>query len=437
VRVRLTRLAAPALFALGASLLLAWDGMLTVSFTDYEREAEPSFAALRLGHVGDFLAHLPAYGGSLILRAPFALLPNLWHGGSLSLYRSVAVPCLLAAVVLGLLLWARLSLEGRGTRAGWLALALCVANPITLRALEIGHPEDLLGACLCVGAVIAALDSRSSLAGVLLGLAVANKPWAVLAALPVLLAAPGGRVKAAAIAAGVAAVIVAPMVLAGSQGVGTARYVATNSGPGFTPWEAWWFLGSHGQIVRGVYGIMPGYRTPPGWLGSIGHLLVVLSALPLSALWWLRRRADRARLLAGRAEAVLSHRGDALLLLALVMQARCLLDPWNLDYYALPLLLALTTWEGLARRRMPLAALAVTLAGWTSFDVLRHGISPDAQALFFLLWNIPLFALLAWRLYAPASFARRWQPLARGLQARLPTVARALQARGAEAAPAA
>jgi uncharacterized membrane protein len=67
-------------------------------------------------------------------------------------------------------------------------VALVAGNPLMLQALSIGHPEELLGAALCVGAVLAALHKRPWLAAVLLGLAVGNKAWAVLAIGPVLLA---------------------------------------------------------------------------------------------------------------------------------------------------------------------------------------------------------------------------------------------------------
>jgi len=66
---------------------------------------------------------------------------------------------------------------------------LAVINPVTFRALHWGHPEELLTAALCVGAVLAALRNRQIVAAVLLGLALASKQWAVLAVLPVLLAA--------------------------------------------------------------------------------------------------------------------------------------------------------------------------------------------------------------------------------------------------------
>ena len=102
-------------------------------------------------------------------------------GGDVAVFRAVGMPCLLAGVALGAVLAASLLARraGRGTVAT--VVCLCAVNPITLRALDIGHPEELLGAALCAGAVLAALRGRSTLAGVLLGLALTNKAWALLA----------------------------------------------------------------------------------------------------------------------------------------------------------------------------------------------------------------------------------------------------------------
>jgi hypothetical protein len=63
---------------------------VTRAFTDYEVEAEPSLQALRAGDPGAFLDLLPASGGSLVVRSPFALLPGIWGGGDLALFRSMA-----------------------------------------------------------------------------------------------------------------------------------------------------------------------------------------------------------------------------------------------------------------------------------------------------------------------------------------------------------
>jgi hypothetical protein len=118
-------------------------GLKTPAFTDYETEIEPAAQALRAGHINDFLALLPAYGGSLVLRSPFVFLPDLWGGGYLALFRSLALPCLAAGAGLGVYLWAQATRLGRGRMAAWTALCLCAINPLTLRALETGHPEDV------------------------------------------------------------------------------------------------------------------------------------------------------------------------------------------------------------------------------------------------------------------------------------------------------
>src|SRR5688500_18448929 len=100
-------IAAAALGAAGACVALVLVGMRTMAFTDYETEAEPALQALRDGNLAEFLQLAPAYGGSLVLRAPFALLPNLWDGGDLALFRSVAVPCLAVAAFAAVVLWDR------------------------------------------------------------------------------------------------------------------------------------------------------------------------------------------------------------------------------------------------------------------------------------------------------------------------------------------
>jgi hypothetical protein len=376
---------------------IAWLGLYGAGWNDYEVEVRPAFEALSQGHLGEFLRLAPLYGGSLIERAPFALLPGLWHGGALSLYRMVALPCLIASAVLGVWLIARMRAAGRPLAARALVLAICVANPITLAALEAGHPEELLGGCLCVAAMLLASGSgrergRALGAGLLLGLAVANKQWAVLAAAPILLALPPGRrLAAAAVALASAAAVEAPLLL-GSSGhfASTAGAVASPGSAIFQPWQAWWFLGHHGAMVHGAFGTpKPGYRIGPGWVGTISHpAILALGALLALGLW---TRTRRARLPAGQ----------ALLALAVTLLARCLLDTWDTVYYLLPALLALLAWEADgSRERLPVLALALSALGWTSFKWAPGHISPDGQSALFLAWSLPLIAWLALRLLA-------------------------------------
>lgn len=268
------------------------------------------------------------------------------------------------------------------------ALGVCVANPLTLRALELGHPEDLLGGALCVAAVLLAARERPLWAGLVLGLAIANKEWALLAVGPVLIALPSRRMLCMLSAGAVAAIVLAPLALVGSSGfIASTRGTAAPPSTIFQPWQAFWFLGHHGTVVRGLFGeIKPGYRTAPAWVGIISHPLIVAVSLPLTALAWRRGR----------------RQSDALLLLALLLLLRCVLDTWDTVYYPIPFVLALLAWESLGDQRRPaVLALSSTVLAWISFQWLPKHVAPDAQAAFFLTWSLPLGAGLALRLYAP------------------------------------
>jgi hypothetical protein len=383
MRARLRDLWLPAVVAgaCGAGLMAL--GMLSPAFTDYELEAEPSLQALREGDVDGFLALAPVYGGSLVLRAPFALLPNLWGGGDLALFRSVAVPCLLAVAILAVFLWRRGNRLGQSTATCWIALLLVAGNPIMLRGLEIGHPEELLGGVLCVAAALAAGARRPLLAGVLLGLAIANKPWAVIAAIPLLAILPDRRPRMLAVAGATGLVVVLPLLLGGNVVEATSA-VAGDGGRIFQPWQIWWFLGEHGETVTGIYGSYPDHRNIPVWLAGHERQLVLLAVLTASLLLLPRVR----------------RRGwpDGLLLLAFALQLRCLVDTWNVSYYAVPFVIALVTWELHAFRRPPVLSLAVTLCAWFTLVWLPPYASPDLQALAYLAWSVPLTALLTARL---------------------------------------
>ena len=192
--IRENALAASA--AAASLLVIAWLGVHGWSWPDWQSEARPAVGALLAGHLSQFLRIAPVYGGSLILRAPFVMLTKLWGGGELSIYGASAAPCLMALGALGVWLTARMRSLGRSRGARALALMLCVANPLTLPALQIGHPEELLGAVLCIAAVLCAMHDRPTWAAVLLGLAIANKEWAVLAVGPVLLGLDRARLRA-------------------------------------------------------------------------------------------------------------------------------------------------------------------------------------------------------------------------------------------------
>jgi Glycosyltransferase family 87 len=370
---------------------MAWLGLYGFAWNDYDTEVRPSVEALVHGHLLAFLRLAPAYGGSLILRAPFALMPGLWGGGELAVYRAVALPCLIAGGAVGVYLVAQM--RSRGAPRLWriVVMGVCVANPITLHALEVGHPEDVLGAALCVASVLLAERDRPLLAGLALGAAIANKEWALLAIGPVMLALSSRRVLCLLACGSLAAVVLAPLSLVGSGGfIANARGAAAPPSTIFQPWQVWWFLGHHGHVVKGLFGgIKPGYRVAPSWIGGLSHPLIIALGLPLTALLWRRKRGS----------------GQALALLTLLMLLRCMLDSWDTTYYTLPFVLALLAWEVLAFEHPPVLALLASVSTWFIFQWLPLHVSADAQSALFLAFSLPaLGAITAW-LYTPNTYA--------------------------------
>ena len=190
-----------------AALAAALMALITGMGTDYPADAGPAISALARGDIHGFTSAQVQMGPlSILLRAPLAALagPDLiWA------YRLGALARMLALVGLGVLVARR-----AGAGVGLLAGALLVANPVTLDALHLGHPEELLGAALCVAAVLLAAE-RPLWAAAALGAALATKQWALIAIAPVLIAAPReARVRLAATAAGIAAAVIVPVALA-------------------------------------------------------------------------------------------------------------------------------------------------------------------------------------------------------------------------------
>jgi hypothetical protein len=183
----------------------------------------------------------------------------------------------------------------------------------------------------------------------------------------------------------------APLSLVGSGGfIANARGAAAPPSTIFQPWQVWWFLGHHGQVVKGLFGgIKPGYRVAPSWIGSVSHPLIIALGLPLTAILWRRERRP----------------GQALALLTLLMLLRCMLDSWDTTYYTLPFVFALLAWEVLSFERPPVLAFLASVSVWVIFQWLPLHVSADAQSVFFLAFSLPaLGAITAW-LYKPNIYA--------------------------------
>jgi len=380
-------LLATSLFAVAALTLRVSTGM--EPGLDYFSDASPAIDALARGDWNGFVANQPLMGSfSLFIRAPFVI--PVFDGSLSTVYFAGALPCLLATVVLGLALARQLADRGQSTAVQGLAAGLAVVNPLTFKALHWGHPEELLAAALCVGAVLAALRDRPLLAGLLLGLALATKQWALLAVLPALLAVPRQRLGLLGVAGATAAVLTLPLLLANfgqfsEVAVGAAGQA--NGSASTTPWNVWWLLADKVTLPGGVERWMV-----PQWVAQVSHPLIVAVALPLSALLW-RRRERRA--------------DDALLLLTLLLLLRCMLDNWDNDYYHVPFFLSLLAWETMRRPGVPWLTLAVAVLLGVSFWPEQTRIFADSvdQApllfAFYMAWTLPLAAGLTAVLYRP------------------------------------
>ncbi|HEX4672249.1 MAG TPA: glycosyltransferase 87 family protein [Solirubrobacteraceae bacterium] len=342
-----------------AALAAALMTLLTGVGTDYRFDAGPAISDLARGDIHGFVSTEIQMGPlSILLRAPLAALAG---PDSVWAYRLGALACLFALVGLGALLAHR-----AGAAIGTLAAALLVANPISLEALHLGHPEELLGAALCVAAVLLARD-RQVWAAVALGAALATKQWALIAIAPVLLAAPREtRLRLAAGAAGVAAAVIVPIALADPQAFIAAMHHPAFGVSAMRTGNVWGVTAITDHVSLGAGESAVTYVTPR-WLQHAAHPLVAVLTLGLGAAA-MRRRAI-----------------DPLALLALLMLLRCALDPWDHAYYHAPFLAALVAWEVLEARRMPL--LSALSAGWLGI-VFR--VDLPLSDLLYAAWALPM-----------------------------------------------
>jgi hypothetical protein len=298
-------------------------------------------------------------------------------------FRAGAFECVLALGALGLVLAAGMRRRGASRLGRAAVIGLLVLAPLITGAVLFGHPEEALGAALCVGSVLLAGERRPALAGLALGLAVVNKPWGAIAAVPALLAAPReDRVRLGACAAALAApwfaasALVAPHAF--SRVLGAVWPVAH-------PVDIWWPLATPTVAPGGMHEWFA-----PGFLGSHGRELVVL--IPVAATLAL---APFGEVASERASERTGERAGerCLALLALAFLFRCLVDPSDHFYYHLPFLVALAAYESRTRSAPVLALLATGLL-WLVFHTVSGVASLEIQFLAYMAVALPLAAAL-------------------------------------------
>jgi hypothetical protein len=120
----------------------------------------------------------PALLGIGVVATLFSLL-------STSTHQLGAILCVAAAGLLGLSIARWMERRGASRAACIATIVFSMVNPLTREALVLGHPEELLGGALCVGAVLAALRARSTRAAKRVRVAVAAGAIAAVLTAPV------------------------------------------------------------------------------------------------------------------------------------------------------------------------------------------------------------------------------------------------------------
>jgi hypothetical protein len=338
---------------------------------------------------------------SLALRAPAVAIAHAAGGDILSEYRAGAAACFAVASLIAVwLAWVG-HRRGAGLPAVLGALALWIVAILWSRAFLLGHPEEPLAGALAVAAIAMAADRKPIAAGILLGLAIGTKEWALLVAPAVVLVGRSvdwRRVGAAALAAVALTTGVMAVGNPGSfrrahegQRVGDQRTV--------TPATLWYRLG-HKRII-GHEGDQLFFKVyPPRIVGRWCRPFVIFFAF-LAALLFFRRRGWECL--------------AAFALAAFVLLARDLLDTQTFSYHLIPMLMAVAAWEVFAERRLPVVAAATMVAFQLAVHVVAD--SPDISSYgfngIFLAWTLPLLALLAVAAYGRSS-ATRWSRGATG-----------------------
>ena len=350
---------------------------------DYSEDAGPPIDALVHGRWGDFL-HARAVMGplSLIIRAPFAAMAQITGGGDFrqlyeGAYKWGIFPCVLAAGLLGLYLARVLAERGKPLREQALVVALCMISPPALKALQYGHPEEILGAALGVGAVVAGLRGHTGWAILLAACTVANKQWGIFVLLPVALTLPSRDIKRGALWVAIVGVVTfVPLALADFNTIRSLYENMTDLRDTFVlPADVWY------PFLPGSPDLQAHQHVMPDWLGLIGRPLLIAVCLTVPLLYARRVREDPV--------------DRALALLALVLLLRCVLDPLNNVYYHTPFLMALVAAGAFSRTLIP--ALLATVLIWLTSKFGDN--SPNVLVVMYLAWSLPMAAWLAARAY--------------------------------------
>lgn len=323
--------------------LSAWMALSNTSTGDYYLDAATAIRPLLHGDLAAYFAAHPLVGPfALLVQIPFAAIGS----SHLAEFQWATIPCLLAAAGLGLYLAELSRRRGVGRATQTLLPLLCLLNPVTFEAIRLGHPEEILTAALAVGAVAVASQGHGVRAGILLGLAIASKQWAVMALFPTLMALPSRRLRTSILAFVIPAALMLPGMIAAPDSFFLAQTSAASGGRIGSIWSAWYAATPEVAMHLNGTGLTAHVHRLPAWLAALTHPLVALLTFAIPLAIWLR--SGRFRI----------SGAEAMALLALLALLRCVLDQNDNFYYHLPLLMALFGWDAFASERLPLRGLA-------------------------------------------------------------------------------
>lgn len=398
------RYASNAALALAALLISVHTAFSVTTLGDYRAEgtdAGPALAALLHGNLVAFARANPAMGDlSLLIRAPFVELAYIGHPSELSIYRWGVLPCVASVAVLALWLVSIARRRGTGPVGQWAILLVSLLNPLVSSAVAVGHPEELMTASLCIGALVAAFEGGLLLSTVLLGLALACKQWSVLAVLPVLLALERGRMRALIGALALAAVVTLPEVVGAPRALLENQLsLAHHDGrtPSVLSW--WWPLAPNSTvhlIVEGSPVSVSEHRLPRALVESLHSVIIVIDVLIAAIVAHARRLPLR--------------RDDAFALMAIVMLLRCTLDTQTVSYYHAPLFLDLLAWDALRGERIPVRALTAAAVAYLLLDRLNPILIGGTSSLLYAGCTAAALVMLVRTLAGRSSMSPRRIP---------------------------
>jgi predicted small integral membrane protein len=354
-----------------------------------------SIGALSDLHFSDFFHQHPFMGPlTLVVRAPVVAAAEAAGAGVKAQYQWGAFVCLLLVGVFAV--WLAMLTAERGWPF-WLQALIAVgtvANPVTAATLKWGHPEELVTAALTMAALICAVRRQPRAAGVLFGLALASKAWAVLA-LPALIAVlmPGAWRRAIVPMVVVAGILIVPTAVGAPAHFRGNLTEVSKLGSQYgtlAPTNALWPFGKVVDVAT-THGNGQAAKLPLGI--ARGARLFVFAAALLLTLAWVR--------LGGR-----DLPETVLLLVALILMVRGLFDPSNHSYYHTGPFLGLLSYEALTRRTFPFATAAFLLVFEATNRIVRSVHTLDGVNLVYLAWAVPFALYMAGELLSRSHGAR-------------------------------